>query len=128
MSLSAEEWEILQLSLRVSFWSVLVSLPFAIAVAYLLARTSFPGKTLFDATVHLPLVLRPVVVGYFLLLLFGTRGPLGGLLEEWFGVVIAFRWTGAALAAGLMGFPPAMRSFPVSFATISREAKAASSA
>ena len=85
MSLTAEELEILRLSLRVAFWSVLVSLPFAIAVAYLLARASFPGKTLFDAVVHLPLVLPPVVVGYFLLLLFGRRGPLGGLLEDWFG-------------------------------------------
>src|SRR5258706_7887397 len=121
MSLSAEEWEILQLSLRVSFWSVLVSLPFAIAVAYLLARTSFPGKTLFDATVHLPLVLPPVVVGYFLLLLFGTRGPLGGLLEEWFGVVIAFRWTGAALAAGIMGFPLLRPAIRPSFATTGRK-------
>ncbi len=127
MSLSAEEWEILQLSLRVSFWSVLVSLPFAIAVAYLLARTSFPGKTLFDATVHLPLVLPPVVVGYFLLLLFGTRGPLGGLLEEWFGVVIAFRWTGAALAAGIMGFPLTVRAIRLSFETIDRKLEAAAS-
>jgi len=127
MSLTAEELEILQLSLRVSFWSVLVSLPFAIAVAYLLARASFPGKTLFDATVHLPLVLPPVVVGYFLLLLFGRRGPLGGLLEEWFGIVFAFRWTGAALAAGIMGFPLIVRAIRLSFETIDRKLEAAAS-
>lgn len=127
MSLTAEEWEILQLSLRVSFWSVLISLPFAVAVAYLLARTNFPGKTLFDATVHLPLVLPPVVVGYFLLLLFGRRGPLGGLLEEWFGLVFAFRWTGAALAAGIMGFPLMVRAVRLSFETIDRKLEAAAS-
>jgi molybdate transport system permease protein len=125
MSLTAEEWEILQLSLRVSFLSVLVSLPFAIAVAYLLARARFPGKTLFDAGVHLPLVLPPVVVGYFLLLLFGRRGPLGGLLEEWFGVVVAFRWTGAALAAGIMGFPLMVRAIRLSFESIDRKLEAA---
>ncbi|HEY6720471.1 MAG TPA: molybdate ABC transporter permease subunit [Burkholderiales bacterium] len=127
MSLTAEEWEILQLSLRVSLLSVLVSLPFAIAVAYLLARASFPGKTLFDAVVHLPLVLPPVVVGYFLLLLFGRRGPLGGLLEEWFGVVVAFRWTGAALAAGIMGFPLMVRAIRLSFESIDRKLEAAAS-
>jgi molybdate transport system permease protein len=127
MGLTAEEWEILQLSLRVSFWSVLVSLPFAIAIAYLLARASFPGKTLFDAAVHLPLVLPPVVVGYFLLLLFGRRGPIGGLLEEWFGVVVAFRWTGAALAASVMGFPLMVRAVRLSFETIDRRLEAAAS-
>jgi len=127
MSLTPEELEILQLSLRVSFWSVLVSLPFAIAVAYLLARATFPGKTLFDAVVHLPLVLPPVVVGYFLLLLFGRRGPLGELLEEWFGIVVAFRWTGAALAAGIMGFPLMVRAVRLSFETIDRKLEAAAS-
>ena len=127
MSLTPEEVEILQLSLRVSFWSVLVSLPFAIAVAYLLARATFPGKTLFDAAVHLPLVLPPVVVGYFLLLLFGRRGPLGEFLEEWFGIVVAFRWTGAALAAGIMGFPLMVRAVRLSFETIDRKLEAAAS-
>jgi len=127
MSLTAEELEILRLSLRVSFWSVLASLPLAVAIAYLLARATFPGKTLFDAVVHLPLVLPPVVVGYFLLLLFGRRGPLGGLLEEWFGIVIAFRWTGAALAAGIMGFPLMVRAIRLSFETIDRRLEAAAS-
>jgi molybdate transport system permease protein len=127
MSLTAEELEILRLSLRVSFWSVLVSLPVAIAVAYLLARAAFPGKTLFDAVVHLPLVLPPVVVGYFLLLLFGRHGPLGGLLEHWFGVVVAFRWTGAVLAAGVMGFPLMVRAIRLSFETVDRKLEAAAS-
>jgi molybdate transport system permease protein len=127
MSLTAEELEILRLSLRVSFWSVLASLPLAVAVAYLLARATFPGKTLFDVAVHLPLVLPPVVVGYFLLLLFGRRGPLGGLLEEWFGIVVVFRWTGAALAASIMGFPLMVRAIRLSFETIDRRLEAAAS-
>ncbi|HEY7673726.1 MAG TPA: molybdate ABC transporter permease subunit [Burkholderiales bacterium] len=127
MSLTAEELEILQLSLRVSLWSVLVSLPFAVAVAYLLARANFPGKTLFDAAVHLPLVLPPVVVGYFLLLLFGRRGPIGALLDDWFGVVVMFKWTGAALAAGVMGFPLMVRAVRLSFEAIDRKLEAAAS-
>ena len=124
---TAEEWEILSLSLRVAFWSVLVSLPLAVAVAHTLARSNFPGKTLFDATVHLPLVLPPVVVGYLLLLLFGRRGPVGAWLEEWFGIVFAFRWTGAALAAGIMGFPLMVRAVRLSFESIDRKLEAAAS-
>ena len=124
---TAEEWEILRLSLRVAFWAVLVSTPFAVAVAYALARFDFPGKTLFDAAVHLPLVLPPVVVGYALLLLLGKRGPLGSLLDEWFGVVVAFRWTGAALAAGIMGFPLMVRAVRLSFEAIDRKLEAAAS-
>jgi molybdate transport system permease protein len=124
---TTEEWEILQLSLRVAFWSVLVSLPFAVATAYALARSNFPGKTLFDATVHLPLVLPPVVVGYLLLLVFGRRGPVGAWLEEWFGIIFAFRWTGAALAAGIMGFPLMVRAVRLSFETIDRRLEAAAS-
>src|SRR5262247_1434662 len=127
MSLTPEEVEVLWLSLRVAFWSVVVSLPFALAVAYVLARASFLGKTLFDAAVHLPLVLPPVVVGFFLLLLFGRRGPLGQILEQWFGVVVAFRWTGAALAAGVMGFPLMVRAIRLSFETIDRKLEAAAS-
>jgi len=124
---TAEEWEILRLSLRVAFWSALVSLPLAVAVAHVLARSNFPGKTLFDATVHLPLVLPPVVVGYLLLLLFGRRGPVGAWLEEWFGIVFAFRWTGAALAAGIMGFPLMVRAVRLSFESIDRKLEAAAS-
>ena len=124
---TAEEWEILGLSLRVAFWSVLVSLPLAVAVAYTLARSNLYGKTLFDATVHLPLVLPPVVVGYLLLLLFGRRGPVGAWLEDWFGIVFAFRWTGAALAAGIMGFPLMVRAVRLSFETIDRKLESAAS-
>jgi molybdate transport system permease protein len=119
--------EVLQLSLRVAFWSVAFSLPFAVAVALLLARANFPGKTLFDAAVHLPLVLPPVVVGYFLLLLFGKRGPIGSFLDEWFGIVLAFRWTGAALAAAVMGFPLMVRAIRLSFETVDRKLEAAAS-
>jgi molybdate transport system permease protein len=115
--LSAEEWRIVALSLKVSLWGVAASLPFAIAVAYLLARREFPGKTLFDAFVHLPLVLPPVVVGFALLVLFGKHGPIGSLLEP-LGIVFAFRWTGAALAAAIMGFPLMVRAIRLAFEAI----------
>src|SRR6187402_1955059 len=108
--MTPEEWEVLQLSLRIAFFSVVGSLPIALAAAFLLARVEFRGKSVVDAFVHLPLVLPPVVVGYFLLLLFGRRGPLGAVLEEYFGIVVAFRWTGAAIAAGIMGFPLMVRA------------------
>jgi molybdate transport system permease protein len=100
---------IVLLSLKVAFWASAASLPFAIAVGFVLARKDFPGKTLFDAIVHLPLVLPPVVVGFALLLLFGRGGPLGRLLEP-LGIVFSFRWTGAALAAAIMGFPLMVRA------------------
>jgi molybdate transport system permease protein len=106
---TAPELQILALSLKVAFWALALSLPLALAVAFLLARKTFPGKTLFDAAVHLPLVLPPVVVGFALLVLFGTQGPIGRLLEP-LGIVFAFRWTGAALAAGIMGFPLLVRA------------------
>src|SRR5436190_23014300 len=109
MSLSADELGIILLSLKVALVSVAFSLPVAIGVAYLLARFEFPGKTLFDAAVHLPLVLPPVVVGFALLVLFGREGPIGRVLEP-LGVVFAFRWTGAALAAAIMGFPLMVRA------------------
>jgi molybdate transport system permease protein len=125
MGLTPEEREIVLLSLRVAFSSVALSLPFAIAVAYALARREFPGKTLFDAIVHLPLVLPPVVVGYFLLLVFGRRGPVGSLLDEWFGIALVFKWTGAALAAGVMGFPLMVRAIRLSFETVDRKLEAA---
>jgi molybdate transport system permease protein len=123
--LTPVEWEILQLSLKVAFWSVLCSLPIAVAVAMLLARSNFPGKSLFDAIVHLPLVLPPVVIGYFLLLLLGRRGPLGAVLEEYFGIVVAFRWTGAAIAAGIMGFPLMVRAIRLSIEAIDTGLEAA---
>lgn len=123
--LTPSEWTALALSLKVAFWSVLFTLPLAILVAHVLARREFPGKTLFDAFVHLPLVLPPVVVGYFLLLLFGKRGPLGSLLDEWFGISFAFRWTGAALAAGVMGFPLMVRAIRLGIEAIDRRLEAA---
>jgi molybdate transport system permease protein len=108
--LSPAEWQAVALSLRVSFWATVVSLPLGILVAYALARWSFPGKQLLNGLVHLPLILPPVVTGYLLLITFGRRGPVGGFLEEWFGIVLAFRWTGAALAAGVMAFPLMVRA------------------
>jgi molybdate transport system permease protein len=104
-----DELEVVVLSLKVAFWGVAASLPLAVATAYVLARKRFPGKTLFDAAVHLPLVLPPVVVGFALLVLFGRNGPLGRVLEP-LGIVFAFRWTGAALAAAIMGFPLMVRA------------------
>jgi molybdate transport system permease protein len=108
--LSPAEWQAVALSLRVSFWATLVSLPLGVFVAYALARWSFPGKQLLNGLVHLPLILPPVVTGYLLLVTFGRRGPVGQFLEEWFGIVLAFRWTGAALAAGVMAFPLMVRA------------------
>jgi molybdate transport system permease protein len=108
--LSPTEWQAVALSLRVAFWATLVSLPLGILVAYALARWSFPGKQLLNGVVHLPLILPPVVTGYLLLVTFGRRGPVGAFLEEWFGIVFAFRWTGAALAAGVMAFPLMVRA------------------
>ncbi len=117
-ALSADEWAVIGLSLKVAFWSVLCSLPLALATAWLLARTRFYGKSLFDALVHLPLVLPPVVIGYFLLMLLGRRGPLGALLDEYFGIVFAFRWSGAAVAAAIMGFPLMVRAIRLSIEAI----------
>ena len=109
LGLSEVEWAALTLSLKVSAWAVVISLPPAIAVAWVLARKRFPGKALLSALVHLPLVLPPVVTGYLLLLTFGMNGALGRMLADW-GIVLAFRWTGAALAAGIMGFPLMVRA------------------
>ncbi|WP_298431388.1 molybdate ABC transporter permease subunit [uncultured Jannaschia sp.] len=109
IDLPPEAWEALALSLRVSMVATLAALPPAIWVAHLLARGRFGGRGLLDAVVHLPLVLPPVVTGYALLLLFSRAGPIGGLLEP-LGLGIAFRWTGAALAAGIMAFPLIVRA------------------
>jgi molybdate transport system permease protein len=116
--LSGAELGIVLLSLKVALVGVVFSLPPAIFFAYVLARTDFPGKTVLDALVHLPLVLPPVVVGFALLLLFGNRGVLGAWLADWFGIVFAFRWTGAALAAAIMGFPLMVRAIRLSIAAI----------
>jgi len=118
--MSGDEIQILLLSLKVALAGVACSLPLAVFVAYVLARSEFPGKTLLDSLVHLPLVLPPVVVGFALLLLFGRRGAFGPWLEQWFGIVFAFRWTGAALASAIMGFPLMVRAIRLSIAAIDR--------
>jgi molybdate transport system permease protein len=108
--LTPDEWRAVSLSLRVSVVAVAFSLPLGIFVAYALARWSFWGKQMLNGLVHLPLILPPVVTGYLLLLTFGRKGYVGGLLDDWFGIVFAFRWTGAALAAGVMAFPLMVRA------------------
>ncbi|MCE5973466.1 molybdate ABC transporter permease subunit [Sinirhodobacter sp. WL0062] len=108
--LTPEEATALMLSLRVAGVAVLTSLPVGLAVAMVLARGRWPGLWLLNALVHLPLILPPVVTGYFLLLAFGRKGPVGAFLEQAFGLVFAFRWTGAALAAAVMGFPLMVRA------------------
>ena len=108
--LSAEEWIAVRLSIRVAFWATVASLPFGVATALLLARGQFWGRQILNLLVHLPLVIPPVATGYLLLILFGRQGALGGFLAENFGIVFAFRWTGAALAAAIMAFPLMVRA------------------
>jgi molybdate transport system permease protein len=117
---SPEELTAIRLSLRVAFWAMLWSLPVGVAVALILARGRFWGKSLLNAIVHLPLVMPPVVTGYLLLLLFGRNGPLGRLLAESLGIVVAFRWTGAALACAVMGFPLMVRSIRLALEAVDR--------
>lgn len=123
-SLSAEEWQAVRLSLRVALWAMLGSLLPGLGIAYLLARKNFFGKTILNGIVHLPLILPPVVTGYLLLLAFGRRGPLGSVLAEW-GIVFSFRWTGAALACAVMGFPLMVRAMRLSFEAIDARLEAA---
>jgi len=108
----------LALSLRVSLWATGLSLPFGLAVAWLLARRRFPGHGLLNGLVHLPLILPPVVTGYLLLLAFGRRGVIGGWLHEVLGVTLAFRWTGAVLAAAVMAFPLMVRAIRLSLEAV----------
>ena len=124
--LSAEEWQAVELSLRVSLWATFASLPFGILVAYALARWSFPGKQILNGLVHLPLILPPVVTGYLLLLAFGRRGPIGSILDQWFGIVLAFRWTGAAVAAAVMAFPLMVRAIRLSIEAVDPKLEQAS--
>jgi molybdate transport system permease protein len=119
-SFSADELEAIRLSLKVASVGTLASLPAGVLAAYALARWRFPGKILFDGFVHLPLVLPPVVTGYLLLILFGRRGPIGAFLESTLGIVFSFRWTGAALAAAVMGFPLLVRAIRLSFEAADR--------
>jgi molybdate transport system permease protein len=123
--MSPEEVTAIRLSLRVALWAVAASLPAGIAVAVLLARGRFWGKTALEGLVYLPLVLPPVVTGYALLLVFGRRGVLGAFLADTFGVVFAFRWTGAALASAVMGFPLLVRAVRLSVEAVDRRLEAA---
>lgn len=115
--LSPEEWSAVALSLRVAFWATLASLPFALATAHLLARGNFRGKQLFNGLVHLPLILPPVVTGYLLLITFNLQAPIGQALSQ-LGIVFAFRWTGAALAAAIMAFPLMVRAIRLSIEAV----------
>ena len=125
MSLTALEISALELSLRVALVSVVGSLPFGFAAAWLLARGRFPGKSLVDGLIHLPLVLPPVVVGYALLVLFGRRGAIGAWLYDSFGIVLAFDWKGAALASAVMAFPLMVRAIRLSLEAVDRRLEAA---
>ncbi|MBJ6132955.1 molybdate ABC transporter permease subunit [Ochrobactrum sp. Q0168] len=120
MMMDAGVWPIVLLSLRVAGSAIIVALPVAFLVAWLLARFDFPGKSLAQALVTMPLVLPPVVTGYLLLILFGARGALGAPLQEWFGLSFSFRWTGAALAAGIMAFPLLVRPIRLSIEGLDR--------
>lgn len=115
--LGPEEWQAVALSLRVSLWATLLSLPLGILTAYALARWRFPGHGLVNGLVHLPLILPPVVTGYLLLMTFGTRGPVGSVLQD-LGIVLAFRWSGAALAAAVMAFPLMVRAIRLSIEAV----------
>ncbi|WFR95160.1 molybdate ABC transporter permease subunit [Rhizobium tumorigenes] len=119
--LSSDEWTAILLSLRVASVAMLVSLPFGVAAALLLARGRFFGKSLLNGIIHMPLILPPVVTGFLLLILFGRRGVIGAFLESHFGIVFSFRWTGAALACGIMGFPLMVRSIRLSLEAVDRK-------
>jgi molybdate transport system permease protein len=119
--LSPEEWTAVLLSLRIAVVATAAALPLGIAAALLLARTNFWGKSFVDGLVHLPLVLPPVVTGYLLLISFGRKGPIGAFLADYFGIILSFRWTGAALACGVMGFPLMVRPIRLSIEAIDRK-------
>ncbi len=123
--LSPEEWTAVRLSLIVATTAMIASLPLGLGVGLLLARGRFWGKSLLDAIVHMPLILPPVVTGYLLLVGFGRRGPIGQLLHDWFGIVLSFRWTGAALACAVMGFPLMVRAIRLSIEAVDRKLESA---
>ncbi len=125
--LGPDEWQAVRLSLLVSFWATLVSLPLGIFVAYALARWEFPGKQVLNGLVHLPLILPPVVTGYLLLITLGQRGSVGQFLEQWFGIIVSFRWTGAAIAAGVMAFPLMVRAIRLAVEAVDPKLEAAAS-
>jgi len=126
-ALSADEWRAVTLSLRVSAVATAVSLPLGILVAYALARWEFRGRQLLNGLVHLPLILPPVVTGYLLLITFGRKGYVGQFLDQWFGIVLAFRWTGAALAAAVMAFPLMVRAIRLAVEAVDPKLEAAAS-
>jgi molybdate transport system permease protein len=126
LDLTPDEWTAIRLSLRIALVATVVALPFGIAFAWLLARKNFWGKSLLDGIVHLPLVLPPVVTGYLLLITFGRKGLVGSFLAD-LGIVFSFRWTGAALACGIMGFPLLVRAIRLSFEVIDRRLEDAAS-
>ncbi|HWK67579.1 MAG TPA: molybdate ABC transporter permease subunit [Rhizobiaceae bacterium] len=125
LGLTPDEWTAVRLSIKVASWAMVASLPPGILIALLLARGRFWGKSVLNGIVHLPLVLPPVVTGYLLLLSFGRRGPIGAFLAENFGIVFSFRWTGAALACGIMGFPLMVRAIRLSVEAVDRKLEAA---
>ena len=125
LGFSPDEWTAILLSLRVATIGTLAGLPVALFAAYALARWRFPGKIIVDGVLHLPLVLPPVVTGYLLLLTFGRQGAVGKELYELFGITFSFRWTGAALACGVMGFPLMLRAIRLSFEAIDRRLETA---
>ena len=118
MGLSTEEWTAVRLSLKVATVATIVALPFGIAIALALARGRFWGQSLLNGLVHLPLIMPPVVTGYLLLIVFGQRGLIGGFLATHLGIVFSFRWTGAALACGVMGFPLMVRAIRLSIEAV----------
>lgn len=123
--LSPAEWQAIGLSLKIGAWSLIVGLPIALALGWLLARCQFRGKALVDGMIHLPLVMPPVVTGYLLLLALGRNGPVGGWLEAQFGIVLAFRWTGAVVAAVIMALPLMVRPIRLSIESIDQRLEAA---
>src|ERR1700742_837318 len=126
-SLTPDEWTAIELSLRIAIVATIIALPFGLAIAWVLARKDFWGKSLLDGIVHLPLVLPPVVTGYLLLIWFGRKGPIGAFLDHTFGIVLAFRWTGAVLSCGIMGFPLLVRAVRLSIEAIDRRVEDAAS-
>ena len=118
--LESGTWPVVALSLKVGLVATVVTLPLAFALAWLLARVRFPGKVLIDGLIHLPLVVPPVVTGWLLLLAFAPAGPVGGWLERWLGVSVMFRWTGAAIAAGVMALPLMVRAMRLSIEAVDR--------
>ncbi|MER9054659.1 molybdate ABC transporter permease subunit [Mesorhizobium sp. M0904] len=125
LDLTPDEWNAVRLSIKVATVAMIASLPPGVAIALVLARGQFWGKTLLNGLVHLPLILPPVVTGYLLLLTFGKSGPAGAFLAEHFGIVFSFRWTGAALACGVMGFPLMVRAIRLSIEAVDRKIEAA---